>query len=190
MLGGMGTAIESVRFRARLLRSAQPRNATWTFLLLPRSASARLPSRGQVAVEGALAGHPFQAVLEPDGEGGHWLKVERKLREAAGVRAGDMVAVMLRPAAEEPEPRVPPDLRRALALHPQARVTWQGLTPAARRDWIHWITSGRKAETRPRRIAAACDMLAAGKRRVCCFDRSGMYSRSLRAPTPAPDPSP
>src|SRR5690606_40028950 len=58
----------------------------------------------------------------------------------------------------------------------------------ARRDWIHWITSGKQAATRARRIATACDQLAAGKRRACCFDRSGMYSRSMSAPVAADQP--
>ena len=34
-------------------------------------------------------------------------------------------------------------------------------------------------------IAVACDKLAKGQRRACCFDRSGMYSNSLSAPEPA-----
>jgi hypothetical protein len=57
--------------------------------------------------------------------------------------------------------------------------------PAARRDWIFWISTAKQAETRVRRIANACDMLAKGKRRVCCFDRSGYYSKGLSAPTAA-----
>jgi hypothetical protein len=36
-----------------------------------------------------------------------------------------------------------------------------------------------------RRIKNACSMLAAGKRRVCCFDRSGFYSKSMSAPKSA-----
>ena len=30
--------------------------------------------------------------------------------------------------------------------------------------------------------SSACDMLAKGKRRPCCFDRSGMYAKSLSCP--------
>ncbi|MCW0368614.1 hypothetical protein NB699_003597 [Xanthomonas sacchari] len=52
----------------------------------------------------------------------------------------------------------------------------------ARRDWIFWIGAGKQAQTRVKRIASTCDMLAAGKRRVCCFDRSGMYSKAFAAP--------
>jgi hypothetical protein len=145
-------------------------------------ASAKLPSRSMTAVAGTINGLPFEAVLEPDGQKSHWLKVDAKLSEAAGVTAGDLVAVEIAPAAEEPEPEVPPDLRAALATaEPKAREIWENITPIARRDWIHWITSAKQAETRTRRVKNACSMLAAGKRRVCCFDRSGFYSKSLSA---------
>ncbi len=173
-----------VRFSATLLRpKVAAKTVAWTFLILPKEASTALPSRGQVAVEGTMNGVPFQATLEPDGQGGHWLKVDRKLREAAGTMAGDVVTLDIAPAAEEPEPTVPPDLRKALAAAPaKVREAWSDITPAARRDFIHWITSPKRPETRVKRIATACDMLAKGKRRPCCFDRSGLYSKSLACP--------
>ena len=186
----------SIRFKAKLLRpameSARPRadqrekGNSWTFVTLPKNASAKLPSRGVTAIEGTINGVPFQAVLEPDGQKSHWLKVERKLREAAGADAGELVTLEIAPAAKEPEPEVPADLRKALATAaPNARNLWSDITPNARRDWIHWITSAKQEETRARRIKNACSMLAAGKRRVCCFDRSGFYSKSLSAPKAA-----
>lgn len=163
--------------------AATAKPVSWTFLKLPRDASAKLPSRGQVTVEGTFNGRAFQATLEPDGKGGHWLKVDRELREAAGAEAGDVVTLEIAPMAEEPEPDVPADLRKALAAAPvKAREAWSDITPAARRDFIHWITSPKRPETRVKRVATACDMLAKGKRRPCCFDRSGMYGKSLSCP--------
>ena len=135
------------------------------------------------AVEGAINGVAFQAALEPDGQKSHWLKVDRKLREAANAEPGDTVTLEISPATKEPEPTVPSDLRKALAAAaPKARTVWWAITPMARRDWIHWITSAKQEETRARRIKNACSMLAGGKRRPCCFDRSGFYSKSLSAP--------
>lgn len=172
-----------VCFTATLHRPVSPKPVDWTFLTLPESASAELPSRGQVTVAGTLNGRPFQATLEPDGRGGHWLKLDRTLREAAGAEAGDDIALDVAPMAEEPEPAVPADLQEALAAAAsKARAAWADITPAARRDFIHWITSGKRAETRTKRIETACDMLAKGKRRPCCFDRSGMYDKSLSCP--------
>lgn len=175
-----------IAFKATLQRPAEPKGAGWRFLVLPAKASAKLPTRSMVSVDGTFAGQAFRATLEPDGEGSHWLKVDKALHEAAGVEAGDTVALQIAPVAEEPEPKVPDDVRKALAERAAALATWQDITPVARRDWIHWITSGKKAETRVKRIATACDMLAGGKRRACCFDRSGRYSRgNMGAPKPA-----
>jgi uncharacterized protein YdeI (YjbR/CyaY-like superfamily) len=107
------------------------------------------------------------------------------MREAAGADAGDVVTLEIASSGEELEPRVPADLRKALAAAPKARALWADITPIARRDWIQWITSAKQPETRARRVNNACSMLAAGKRRVCCFDRSGFYSKSFRAPKAA-----
>jgi hypothetical protein len=182
----MTKTASKIRFKAKLLRPAESAKAdSWTFLILPKTASAKLPSRGMTAVEGTINGYSFQAVLEPDGQKNHWLKVDRKLREAAGADAGDIVTLEIAPAAEEPEPTVPADLRKALVAAPKARKLWSDITTVARRDWVHWITSAKQPETRARRIKNACSMLAAGKRRVCCFDRSGFYDKSLSAPKAA-----
>jgi hypothetical protein len=175
-----------IKFKAKLSRPATPKGAAWTFVVLPAVASAKLPTRSMVTVEGSFEGQPFQATLEPDGRGSHWLKIDNALRVSAGVSAGDIVALEFAPVEKEPEPRVPADLRKALASNADAKATWADITPVARRDWIHWITSGKKAETRGRRIVTACDKLACGKRNACCFDRSGMYSKgSMGAPEAA-----
>src|SRR5262249_40902868 len=152
------------------------------FLILPGNASAKLPTRGMTAVAGTINGYPFQATLEPDGQKSHWLKVNKKMREAAGAEPGDMVSLEIMSVEKEPEPQVPADLRKALAAAPKARLLWSDITTVARRDWIHWITSAKQSETRARRVKNACEMLAAGKRRVCCFDRSGYFSKSFCAP--------
>ena len=189
-LGDSKTA-SRIRFSATLLRpkatakaaSRHGESSTWTFLILPKDASAKLPSRSMVSVEGTINGSAFQATLEPDGNGGHWLKVDRRMREAAGATVGDVVTLEIAPMAEEPEPKLPPDFRKALAAAPQkAKDVWSDITAIARRDWIQWMVSAKQAETRVRRIKTACDMLAKGKRRPCCFDRSGMYDKSLSCP--------
>ena len=72
-------------------------------------------------------------------------------------------------AGKEPEAKVPADLRKGLAAAPKSKAQWNDLTPIARRDFISWIDSAKQLETRRRRIERACSMLAAGKRRPCCY---------------------
>ncbi len=182
----MTKATANIRFKSKLLRPAgAPQGSSWSFLILPKDASAKLPTRGITTVTGIINGYPFRAALAPDGQKSHWLKLNKKMREAAGAEVGDVVALEIVTVAKEPEPRVPVDLRKALAAAPKARAVWSDITPIARRDWIHWITSAKQSHTRARRIHNACAMLAGGKRRVCCFDRSGFYSKSFGAPQAA-----
>lgn len=185
MFRSMSERTATIRCKQQLLRPVAPKAAAWTVLVLPAEASATLPTRSMVSVDGPLAGQPFQATLAPDGQGRHWLKVEEALQAAAGVAVGDTVALEIAPLAVEPEPLVPPDLAATLAADPAARATWDDITALARRDWIFRIVSGKKADTRVKRIASACGMLASGKRRACCFDLSGMYSKSPGAPQAA-----
>lgn len=160
----------TIRFSARLFRpEATEKTGSWTLLTLPKNASAKLPSQGMTMVEGTINGFPFRAALEPDGQGSHGLRVNEALQDAAGAHAGDTVTVEITRAGEEPETRVPMDLRKALAAAPPAQALWADITAMARREWIRWISSAKLPETRTRRIENACDMLASGKRRPCCF---------------------
>ena len=82
------------------------------------------------------------------------------------------------------ELRLPTDLRKALAAAPMAKAQWRDLTPIARRDFISWIDSAKQAETRRRRIEKACSMLAAGKRRPCCYSIVSFNLYTALAATP------
>ena len=171
------------RFKAKLRRPRIPgSDASWAFVILPKDASEKLPRRGRTTVDGTLNGSSFRATLEPDGQLSHWLRVSKELREAAGADIGDLVTMEITPVEEEPEPDIPSDLLAALAANPDARAAWDSTTTIARLDWIHWITSAKQAKTRAQRISNACEMLASGKRRVCCFDQSGYYSKAFGAP--------
>jgi len=182
----MPQAQEISRFQATLLRPRLPAGeALWGFVVLPREASEKLPRRGRTSVDGSINGQPFRARLEPDGQLSHWLRVDVDLLQAADAAIGDLVTLEIAPVEQEPEPQVPADLAEALVAAPAARGIWDATTTIARLDWIHWIESAKQSKTRAKRIADACSMLGEGKKRVCCFDQSGYYSKALRAPEAA-----
>lgn len=64
---------------------------------------------------------------------------------------------------------LPADFKKALVADPAAWATWEDITPLARNEWICWIESAKKAETRQKRIAWGCENLRDGKRRPCCW---------------------
>lgn len=119
--------------------------------------------------EGTINAFPFRAALEPDGKGSHLLSVNKVMRNGAGGDVLDPVTVEIARVGEESELRIPIDLRKAFAAAPDAQAGWDDITPMARRDWIFSVTTAKQPETRKRRIEKACDMLACGKRRLCCF---------------------
>ena len=65
--------------------------------------------------------------------------------------------------------KIPEDLRKALMASSSARALWEDITPLARNEWICWVTSGKKAETRGIRIEKALSKLKGGMRRPCCW---------------------
>jgi len=183
----MAKTVSPTRFKAELCRPAE--GGDWTFLRLPQEASNEMPTRNMVSVEGTINGFPFAATLQPDSEGGHWIKVEPAWSKGAKARPGDNVELEISLAKVEPEPDVPDDLRVALSASPAALAVWKDTTPIARRDWITWMSQVKRAETRVIRIEKMIDMLSNGKRRVCCFDRSGMASKAFCCPVAADDSS-
>lgn len=64
---------------------------------------------------------------------------------------------------------LPGDLEEALKGQAKALATWKDITPLARNEWICWIESAKKPETRRKRIAWGCENLTDGKRRPCCW---------------------
>lgn len=68
-----------------------------------------------------------------------------------------------------PAHQAPADWKKALAADRKAKAVWEDITPLARSEWVCWITSGAKAETRDIRIKKGLSKLASGMRRPCCW---------------------
>jgi uncharacterized protein YdeI (YjbR/CyaY-like superfamily) len=65
--------------------------------------------------------------------------------------------------------KIPADLREALTSDPRVLAAWEDITPIARNEWICWVESAKKPETRSRRIERTREDLSDGKRRPCCW---------------------
>ena len=65
--------------------------------------------------------------------------------------------------------KLPADFKKALISNLSALAKWKDITPLARNEWICWIISVKKPETRKNHIERACAELIEGKRRPCCW---------------------
>ena len=63
----------------------------------------------------------------------------------------------------------PKDILKIFASNPAVWAVWEGITPLARNEWICWIESAKKAETRDIRIKKALSKMKSGMRRPCCW---------------------
>jgi hypothetical protein len=65
--------------------------------------------------------------------------------------------------------KIPADLREVLTSDPEALAMWESLTPLARNEWICWVLSVKKTETRKEHVERTRTELKEGMRRPCCW---------------------
>lgn len=159
--------MSQIRFETKLFKIN-----SWTIFLLPEEASRNLPSRGMTMVKGTINGAPFKTVLEPDGRGSHWFKVDSVLQKEAHAKAGDTVNVELAPSKEWINPEVPSDMKKAIVENKEIHKLWNDITPIARWDWVRWVRAVKTEETRKKHVEVMLSKLGKGMRRPCCFNRN------------------
>ena len=159
--------MSTIHFEAQLLKIN-----SWTILLLPKDVSAKLPSRGMTMVEGTINNFGFKTVLEPDGKGSHWFRIDETLQKGAHAKAGVDAKLSINTTSEWIEPEIPVDLKRALASSPRAYDLWKDTTPNAHWDWVRWIRAVKTPETRQKHVEVAISKLNKGMKRPCCFNRN------------------
>ncbi len=64
---------------------------------------------------------------------------------------------------------VPDDLEIVLSGNPDLLEKWNSLTPLARNEWICWVISVKKSETREKHLERLTEEILEGKRRPCCW---------------------
>jgi Bacteriocin-protection, YdeI or OmpD-Associated/Domain of unknown function (DUF1905) len=106
-------------------------------------------------------GHSFRTTTMRYG-GVDLIGLNREVRDAAGLGAGDRAAFEL---AADTQPREV-ELPEALALHDDvvARDAFNTLSYTRRREYARWIAEAKREDTRERRVARAVELLRAGVR--------------------------
>jgi hypothetical protein len=91
--------------------------------------------------------------------------LNRQVREAAGVQAGEIVTLALRLDTEPREVEVPPALAEALIADPDAQAAFDKLAFTHRKEFTRWIAEAKRDETRDRRVGQAIEMIRSGQTR-------------------------
>lgn len=139
---------------------------TWTYTDVPAEVSAAFGTRGQVKVKGTIDGEPFRSTLMPGGDGGHFLVVNKAIRDKIGKAAGQQVLVELEPDDEPRALCIPDDFQSALAVSEAASANFSNLAYSHRKRHIGHIEEAKTPEARMRRIDKAVEMLADNTRNL------------------------
>lgn len=147
-----------MRFRTTI----QPEGKTATGFRVPSEVVEALGRGKRPPVRVTIGGHTYRSTVAAYGDV-FMLPLAAEHREAAGVAAGDEVAVELELDTEPREVVVPPDFQAALDAEPEARRFFDGLSYSNRRRFILGIEDAKSEETRRRRIATAIERLRNGR---------------------------
>lgn len=148
-----------MRFRATI----QLGGKTATGIQVPAEVVASLGPSRRPAVRVTINGHTYRSTVAPMG-GVFMVGVSAENRAAAGVRAGDDVAVDIELDHEPREVVVPLDFSDALDLDPVARRFFDGMSYSDRLRHVLSIDQAKTAETRQRRITKAVGTLREGRK--------------------------
>ena len=136
---------------------------TATGIEVPGDVVAALGGGGRPAVRVTINGHTFPSSIARRGDR-HLIGVSAENRAAAGVAAGDAIAVGLELDLSSREADVPEDLADALAAAPDAAERFAALTPTQRGYFSSSVTEAKRPETRARRVEKAIAGLRAGRK--------------------------
>jgi hypothetical protein len=117
--------------------------------------------RARPAVAVSIRGHTWRTTPGVYDRVGH-IVVNRAVKAATGVGAGDRVRVTMELDVEPRIVDVPQDLRAALAQDDAASGAFGRLSYTHGREYVEWIEEAKRPETRDRRIAATVERVRSG----------------------------
>ena len=150
-----------IRFRTRI----EPVAGGGHYVIVPDDVAEKAGLQYRARVRGTVAGTPYRSSLMKY-SGRYHLGVHKATLAAAGVEAGDTVAIEIELDDEAlPDDVVPAPLAKALAKDRAAQAAWDALAPSHRREHVRAINEAKREETRQARIERTLQMLLQGPRK-------------------------
>ena len=148
----------------RITTTLQPRGPAAAVVLDDAQAAAVGEGAKAFPVQATVNGYTWRGRVARMG-GESLLGLNREVRTAAGVEAGDTVEVVVALDSTPREVDVPPALAAALAADTEARARFDALAHTHRKEFARWVAEAKKDDTRARRVAQAVEMIHEGRTR-------------------------
>jgi hypothetical protein len=147
-------------FSALLFKGGDEANASF-FIEIPPEVSADFGKKGQVKVKVTIKDYSYRSSIAPYG-GKHLLGIRKEIRDAIGIKSGDMITVTLEVDTDPRMVEVPDDLAQEMAAHEGTRAFFDKLSYTHQKEYAEWITGAKREETRQRRLKKTIEMMQAG----------------------------
>ena len=128
------------------------------FIRVPPQTLTALGEGKRAPVKVTLNGYTYRTTIAVYG-GKSYIGVRREVREAAGVAAGDRLAVGLEYDAQVRTVDLPQVLRVALEADAATAAAFEKLSYTRQKEFVQWVTGAKRAETQRRRMEQAMAML-------------------------------
>jgi len=141
---------EKIVFEATIV---QHKGMNAAYVEFPYDVQKLFGTRGQVKIRAELDGKiTYRGSLANMGAGCHVLGLTKEIRNQLGKGFGDTVAVTLEKDTEERNVEIPADISVILNQNPDYRSFFDSLSFTNRKEYIRWIESAKKEETRSNRL--------------------------------------
>ena len=122
-------------------------------------------TRGQVKVKALFDKQvEYRGSLANMGRNCHTLGLTQEIRSKLGKTFGNLVEVELERDMEVREVIIPDDVQVLLNENPEEKAYFEKLSYTHRKEYINWITSAKKEETRVNRLVAFIEKLRQKKK--------------------------
>jgi hypothetical protein len=153
---------DKVKFTAKI---EQHQGMDAGYILFPFDVIKLFGIKGQVKVKAIFDDKvEYRGSLAKMGFPCHVLGITKEIRQKLGKSLGDIISVEIQQDTEIREVIVPEDVKLLLDQHPRAKKFFESLSYTDRKEYIRWIDTAQKEETRARRIGITMDKLKKRKK--------------------------
>ena len=128
------------------------------FIDFPYSIEETFGVKGRIPVNALIDGLPYQGSLVNLGNPLHMLLIKKEIREKLGKDRGDEVQIILELDTSERTIAIPEDVQVMLKKE-SLTVTFKRLAYSHKKEYIQWIDSAKRSETREKRIISMIGMI-------------------------------
>jgi len=137
------------------------------YVEFPYSTEEVFGKKGQVKIVALFDGKvSYRGSLANMGLGFHMLGLTKAVRNELGKSFGDKVSVELEQDTAPRVVEVPADAAQLLKENPNAAAFYEKLSYTDKKEYIRWIESAKREETRQNRLVVFIEKLSVGKKLV------------------------